>query len=453
MMEKFEIKKELENLVDCSRKAQKEIESKSNKFVKNLLNKIASKILEKKINFHLSSLAVRETKFGNIEDKIKKNLNKTNNLLNDLNQQDLFKPIYNKKENIFRILKPIGLIWGVTPSTNPIATSLNYILNSLKARNSIIICPNPRSFLTVKELIKIIKQVLNKNKISENLINIAPKEILRDESIIDLFNLCDKNIVTGNQQVISKVKKSPKPFLVFGTGNVPIIIDRTAKLEKASKSIVLSKSFDNSTSCSADSVLVVDCKIYNKFIENLKKDNVYFLNENQQKKLDEIYFRKGTINTEIIAKNANTILEKIGIGNNKHKYKLVAYEVENFDFNHYIFDEKILPLIGIIKSKNIDNAIELVEKILDKKGKGHSAGIYSETKKNISKFSLKTKVSRIIVNQPHSQSAGGSANNYLKSTLSLGCGIWGNNILNENLNLEDFCNSTKIVYTKKNKLK
>ena len=66
----------------------------------------------------------------------------------------------------------------------------------------------------------------------------------------------------------------------------------------------------------------------------------------------------------------------------------------------------------------------MVEKILDKKGKGHSAGIYSETKKNISKFSLKTKVSRIIVNQPHSQSAGGSANNYLKSTLSLGCGIW-----------------------------
>ena len=156
-------------------------------------------------------MAVRETKFGNIEDKIKKNLNKTNNLLNDLNQQDLFKPIYNKKKKIYSFfLKPIGLICGVTPSTNPIATSLNYILNSLKARNSIIICPNPRSFLTVKELIKIIKQVLNKNKISENLINIAPKEILRDESIIDLFNLCDKNIVTGNQQSYFKSQKITK---------------------------------------------------------------------------------------------------------------------------------------------------------------------------------------------------------------------------------------------------
>ena len=70
---------------------------------------------------------------------------------------------------------------------------------------------------------------------------------------------------------------------------------------------------------------------------------------------------------------------------------MVAYEVENFEFNHYIFDEKILPLIGIIKSKNIDNAIELVEKILDKKGKGHSAGIYSETKKTYQNFHLKQK--------------------------------------------------------------
>ena len=116
------------------------------------------------------------------------------------------------KKNL--ILKPIGLICGVTPSTNPIATTLNYIVNSIKKEISVIICPNPRSYLTVLELIKIIKKFLH-HKISDNLVNIAPKEILRDDSIINLFELCDKNIVTGNKLVISRVKKSSKPFLIL----------------------------------------------------------------------------------------------------------------------------------------------------------------------------------------------------------------------------------------------
>ena len=227
----------------------------------------------------MSSLAVKETKFGNVEDKIKKNLYKTKNLLNEIIKIDTLKPIYDKK--IYEILKPIGLICGVTPSTNPIATTLNYIVNSIKARNSVIICPNPRSYLTVLELIKIIK-ILTSHKISDNLVNIAPKEILRDDSIINLFELCDKNIVTGNKLVISRVKKSSKPFLIFGTGNVPVVVDKKNNLEETAQFIVKSKSFDNSTSCSADSVLIVDKNIYSKFINELEKNYVYILNDKEK---------------------------------------------------------------------------------------------------------------------------------------------------------------------------
>jgi sulfoacetaldehyde dehydrogenase len=449
MIDEIDIKNNLINIVSASKLANAELENKSQKFIDNLINSIALKILDKKINRSLSTLAVKETKFGNINDKIKKNHNKTINLLSDLKKFEIFKPLYDKQKNIYEIYKPIGVICGVTPSTNPIATPLNYILNSIKARNSIIICPNPRAYKTAFELINIIKKVLIKKRISQNLVNIAPKNILRDETIIDLFNLCDKNIVTGNQLIISRVKKSIKPFLIFGAGNVPVIVDKTADIKKAAESIVLSKSFDNSTSCSADSVIIVDKNIYSTFIKNLKANDVYLLNRNEQSKLDKIYYNKGMINNEIIAKNSNVILEKIGVKNNKFSYKLVAYEIHDFDNEHYIFDEKILPLVGIIPSKNIENAIELAKKILDKKGKGHSAGIYSKSKKNIMKLSMATSVSRIIVNQPHSQSAGGSTNNYLKSTLSLGCGTWGNNLINENLYLKDFCNTTKVVFKKK----
>lgn len=451
MQSKLENTKDIENIVNLSRKARNILEIKSNKFINSLLKMIASKILEKKTNNFLSSLAVKETKFGNIEDKIYKNQYKTNNLLFDLDKIEMFEPIFYNKKNIFEIYKPIGLICGVTPSTNPIATTLNYVLNSIKARNSIIICPNPRSYNTVNELIKIIKLVLIKNKLSKEIVNIVPKKIIRDDLIVEVFNLCDKNIVTGNESIIAKVKKSLKPYLVFGKGNVPVIIDSSAKIEHATKSIVQSKSFDNSTSCSAESVAIVDKKIYSKFIKELKKNKVYFLDKNERSVLDEIYHIKNITNPKIIGKKANEILEKINIDCGGTKYNLIVYEVDNFIEGHYIFDEKILPIVGLITSKNIDYSIKIAQKILNINGKGHSAGIYSENKKNIMKFSTHIPVSRIIVNQPHSQSAGGNKNNYLKTTLSLGCGNWGGNILNDNLSLKDFCNITRIVYKKKKK--
>ena len=147
----------------------------------------------------------------------------------------------------------------------------------------------------------------------------------------------------------------------------------------------------------------------------------------------------------------NEMLEKMNIDCGGTKYNLIVYEVDDFIEGHYIFDEKISPIVGLITSKNIDYSIKIAQKILNNNGKGHSAGIYSENKKNIMKFSTHIPASRIIVNQPHSMSAGGSKNNYLKTTLSLGCGNWGGNILNDNLSLKDFCNITRIVYKKKKK--
>ena len=120
------------------------------------------------------------------------------------------------------------------------------------------------------------------------MINIPPKEILRTELLVNLFNLCDKNIVTGSQVAISKVKKSIKPFLVFGTGNVPVIIDEKINIKKTVTSIIESKSFDNSTSCSADSVLIIHKNIYKKFMHELSRFGAYVLDE-KQKDFDNIY--------------------------------------------------------------------------------------------------------------------------------------------------------------------
>ena len=90
----------LKNILKNSNTARSEIENKSNEFINRLIIKIISTVLNKKNNFYLSSLAVKETKFGNVEDKIKKNLYKTKNLLNEIIKIDTLKPIYDKKKNL-----------------------------------------------------------------------------------------------------------------------------------------------------------------------------------------------------------------------------------------------------------------------------------------------------------------------------------------------------------------
>ncbi len=436
--------KELYNLIQNTRSTLQYLDLSTNKKINSIIKLIEINILEKNLNYKLSEMAVKETGFGNINDKMYKNFYKTKNLLKDISKIKVNEPFYNKKKKIYEIIKPIGLICGVTPSTNPVATALNYIINSIKCRNAIIICPNPRSYEVTNLLVYKIKKIFRENSIPDEIVNIVPKSVLRSEELISIFDSCDKNIVTGNKNFINKVRKSSRPFLTFGVGNVPVIINHDANLSYAIKSIIKSKTFDNSTSCSADSVLIVHEKIYKKFLKKLLLNKCYVLKNNDKEKLNKIYFTKGFVNPNIIGKDAKSILKFIEVKENNKK--LIIYEKNKFDKNHFIFNEKIMPIIGLISFKSIDDAKKISKNILEINGLGHSAGIYSNNKKFILEISKELNVSRIIVNQPHSQSAGGSLNNSLDTTLSLGCGTWGNSLINNNLNFLDFANKTTVSF-------
>ena len=160
--------------------------------------------------------------------------------------------------------------------------------------------------------------------------------------MIYLFNSTDKNIITGNQQIINKVKKSTKPYLVFGTGNAVIIVESSADINLTTNSIIESKSFDNSTSCSSDSVILIDKKIY-KVISKFKDKGLFILNKKQKAKLDQIFFKRGTLNPMLIAKSANYILHKLDV--KADDVKVIGYEIDFKNLNHYILLEKLYQLV------------------------------------------------------------------------------------------------------------
>ena len=437
------MKEIIDKLILNSKIAQSEIINKKDNKINKLILNVVRDVLSNDFNKKISKMAVKETGFGNLEDKIEKNNNKTLNLINEVLPIKTFELYSQKNKKIFKILKPIGVICGSTPSTNPIATTLNYFINSIKCKNSLIICPNIRTYKTISFLTTHIRKKILKHKINPDVISLVPKNLLRDENLIYLFNSTDKNIITGNKQIIDKVKKSTKPYLVFGTGNAVIIIENSADINLASKSIIESKSFDNSTSCSSDSIIMINEKIYQNVIKKFKNDGFFILNEKQKKKLDNIFFKKGFLNPMLIAKSAKYILNKLGIQNDNAK--VIGYEIGVKNLNHYILLEKLLPISAIIKVHSSQESMEVANKLINNLGKGHSCGIFSKNKSFIKSAAKKIDVSRVIVNQPHSKSAGGSKNNSLNTTLSLGCGAWGESNIDHNLYYEDFCNKTLIV--------
>ena len=259
--------------------------------------------------------------------------------------------------------------------------------------------------------------------------------------------LADLVIATGAQDNIKKAIQTGTPTLGVGVGNVPSIIDSSADLKDAANKIKISKTFDNSTSCSSENSVIVVGSIYNKFIYYLKKEGGVLLNTQEKKILAKKMWDKNFfLNRDIIAKHASKIANEIGLDIVKYSNAKFLIVNEKGIGKRYPFSmEKLSPVLTMYKVKNFNQSIKLAKKILQNQGQGHSCSVHSKNKTNIIRIGKELPVCRVIVNQIHSFATGGSFDNGLPFSLSMGCGTWGKNIFDENLNYKHFLNITKIV--------
>lgn len=443
------INKEINRLILNSKKAQKKYEKYNQAQVNQVVTAVAWALLKPENNKLLSMLAVKYSGFGNIEDKIKKNYNKTLGLLSDLKDKKTVGIIQSDKDKgITEIAKPIGVIGAFTPSTNPVATPMNNIINALKCRNAIIISPSPKGRFVFIKLLNLIKKELSKIKAPKNLIQTYNNQIKKIDFELakKLMQKVDLVIVTGNQKNVREAYSSGVPAIGVGKGNATILIDDTINIKNTCKLIKRSKIFDNGTSCSSESNLIIYKSVYKIFLDNLKMEGGYILNYKETKLLEKKFYINNLLNPKIIGKSAEEILKICKIKKNvNYKIYFLVLEKKYFKKNFDYFREKISPILTVQPTKNFKEALKITKKILDFEGKGHSIGIHSKNKNRIKKFGLSNKVCRVIVNQSHALAAGGGITNNLPTTLSLGCGSWGKNSIDNNLNYKNFMNITKIV--------
>jgi len=435
-------------LVQKAKEAQKQIEKYNQEQVDEIVTAIAWALCNPTTNKLISNLAVETTGLGNVEDKINKNRRKTLGLLRDLKGTKTVGVINeDKKKGIVEIAKPVGVVGAVTPSTNPAATPINNILNAVKGRNAIIISPSPAGQNVFKELLLHINKELDKIKAPKNLIQTFETEITKDLTN-ELMKHVDLVVVTGSQNNVREAAKSGTPAIGVGQGNVTVIVDESANLKEAANKIKMSKIFDNATSCSSENSIILVQKIYDEFINLMKLGGGVLLNNSEKKLLEKALWIKGKLNRNLIAKPAIKIATEIKLNlNSKDNVKFLMVE-ENGIGPQYLFSgEKLSPVLTVYKAEDFNHAKNVANEILNYQGIGHSIGIHTNKNERVMKLGLDLPVCRVIVNQAHAFATGGSFNNGLPFSLSMGCGTWQKNSIDNNLNYKHFINITKISTT------
>ncbi|MDJ0955535.1 MAG: aldehyde dehydrogenase family protein [Arenicellales bacterium] len=434
-------------LVERSRKAMLEFSTADQARVDEVVTAVAWSLYKPENARRLAELSVKDTGIGNVPDKITKNQRKTFGALRDLMRVKTRGVIErDSARGIVKYGKPVGVVGAITPSTNPAATPVNKTMMALKGGNAIVIAPSPAGWTSTNATVETMRQALTRVGAPVDLIQILPQPVSRSMTRL-LMEKVDLIVATGSQNNVRSAYRSGTPAIGVGAGNVPVIIDSTAVLDDAAEKICASKSFDNATSCSSENSLIILDDVYDSAIEALKRAGGYLTNDEEKKKIKDQLWVGGKLNRNLIATDADVFASRVGLGEGAEDARFFMVKEQSFDPHSPFADEKLSLVLTVYRAQDFDQAVSLVTGILNVQGRGHSCGIHTNDIDHARRLAEEIDVVRVLVNQAHTFGNGGSFDNALNFTLSMGCGTWGGNSIAENLNYRHFINTTHLVTT------
>ena len=434
-------------LIERARVAQAIAETYDQEQVDRVCAAAAWAIMEPSRNRALAELAVRDTGLGNVTDKVQKNHRKTLGLMRDLHGAKSVGVISeNKATGITEIARAAGVVGAITPSTNPGATPANMIINAMKGRNAIILAPSPKGASTAELLLTYVYAEFDRIGAPHDLAQVLPSPVSKALTY-ELLQQVDLIVATGSQANIRAAYSSGKPAFGVGAGNVAVIVDASADLAVAAERIVRSKMFDNATSCSSENSVVIVDAVYDAMIAALEAQGCVLLSVDEKAQLQKVMFASGKLSSVVTAKNASEIASIAGLARATAARVLMVSETgtgEGFPFS----GEKLSPVMTIYRAADFPTAARIVNDIYAFQGAGHSVGIHASSERAdplALQLGLTLPVARVIVNQAHCIATGGSFDNGLPFSLSMGCGTWGGNSFSDNLTYRNFLNITRIA--------
>ncbi len=434
-----EEKQYAQELLARARRAQKQIDALDQAAVDRAIQAVAWATSNEKTFTRLARMGVDESGLGDWEGRPNKRFKIKGILRDALRQKSVGAVEEIPEKGLVKYAKPVGVIAALVPTTNPALTPPGMGIYSLKAKNAVVFSPHPRAKNTTIETVAIMRKVLKKIGLPEDVYVCAERPSIPLAQ--ELMAICDLTIATGGPAMAKSAHSSGKPAYAAGQGNSTMVIDETADIKEAAHNTMLSKMSDFGSGCSADGNLVVEATIYNAFLKQLQEEGGYLVSDEEKAKLEPVLWQDGHRTIDTIACPARAITEKAGFAIPEDKKFLIVKE-ERIGKDYPFSTEKLTTLLSIFKYSGFENALRMVEQIYTTQGKGHSCGIYSFNDEHIHQLALIAPVSRMMVRQPQSKANAGSFNNGMPMTSSLGCGVWAGNISNENISLKHYLNYT-----------
>jgi len=401
-------------------------------------------IMEPTRNRALAQLAVQTTGLGNVDDKITKNHRKTLGLLRDIADAKTYGIISDDPATaVTEIARPIGVVGAVVPSTNPAATPANNIINALKSGNAIVLSPSPKGVASCALLLDYIHAEFDKLGFDRDLVQMlpAPGSKAKTQRMLETTDLV---VVTGSQNNVRRAYTCGTPAIGVGAGNVTVIVDETANLAEAAAKITASKTFDNATSCSSENALVVVDEIYDAFVQAMAQEGGALVAD--EAPIIAKLWPDGHLNRAVIAQDADKMLEALDmVGKVPPTTKFLAVETSGIGADHPLSGEKLSRVVALYRARDFADAKAIASRILAHQGAGHSIGLHSSLDARALELGREVPTCRVIVNQAHCFATGGAFNNGLPFSLSMGCGSWGGNSIDGNLNWRHFLQTTKVA--------
>ena len=394
----------------------------------------------------LAEMAVRDTGLGNVADKLLKNHRKTLGLLRDIEGVRTVGVIAEYPERgVTEIARPVGVVAAITPATNPAATPANQIINALKCGNAIVLAPSPKGWSTCAALVGFVHAELAKVGAPRDLVQMLASPVTKDATY-ELMRQADLIAATGSQANIRAAYSSGKPAIGVGQGNVVSIVDASADLADAAAKIARSKTFDNATSCSSENSVVILATVYEAMLGKLARAGGVMLDAGEKAMLQALMFPGGKLGPAATAQSAPHIAQLAGLDRpdlRAARFLMVTEEGAGpgFPFS----GEKLAPVLTVYRARDFDEACALTRRIYDYQGKGHSVSLHTRDDTQALRLGLELPVARVIVNQAHCIATGGSFDNGLPFSLSMGCGTWGGNSFSDNMHWRHFLNITRIA--------
>ncbi|HEX2435806.1 MAG TPA: bifunctional acetaldehyde-CoA/alcohol dehydrogenase [Solirubrobacterales bacterium] len=394
--------------------------------------------------FDLAELAMEETGFGVLEDKVVKNYIATEFLYDYLKDKPSVGVIdADPKRGIEYVAEPIGVVLALLPITNPTSTALFKSIVAAKTRNAIIFRPSARAARCAVRAVEILQQAGEAAGLPPDALQVIPDPTLDVSQY--LFHHHGVNLIwtTGGPKAVAAANAAGKPSLSVGPGNAPLYLHRSADIGMAIVDVLISKTFDASVICPAEQTCVVDEAIYDRACGEFQRMGGQLLDSAEVEALAELAFEPdGRVDARALGQSCVNLGAMAGFGIERNVKVLLAPLPSDLDAlaDHALIQEKLMPVLGLVRSPSVDHAIAACELITEHGGLGHTSAVYASDDEVVDRFAARVRTGRILVNAPTAVGALGGIYNSLTPTFSLGCGTWGGSNTTDNVNYRNLLN-------------